>query len=148
MSCLDAVAHASDEELVKVHSEFKKWKHVWKQKGPARIKTDFGWALRHFDRCVCESMCVCASCSLIQTMIMFNRCHRAITRNCNSMTSRKSYARAIATTYVLNSKIYWKPHDDPCWKQVGRDAPPVPKNKALVRAFYNHNRDELYRLLQ
>ena len=41
--------------------------------------------------------------------------------------------------------MFWKPYDDPCWKQVCREPPPTPKNKAPVRVFYNHNRDKLYR---
>ena len=64
MSCINAVVAASDEELIKVHLEFKKWKHVWSQKTPARAKTDFGWALRHHDRCQkCVNLLKCVDCN-------------------------------------------------------------------------------------
>ena len=54
MACLNSVVSASDEQLVNVHLEFQKWKQMWQKKQPTYAKTDFGWALRHYDRCVCR----------------------------------------------------------------------------------------------
>lgn len=115
---LKAVVCATNKKLIAAHKQFLEWKTL----GCQLAKTTFGWALRHF-----------------------TSCKRAITGTCATFTSQKTYARAIATTRVIDNKVYWKAHDDPCWKRACRKPPPIPRNNAPVKVLFNHDRDDTYR---
>ena len=95
MSLIHSVALANDDKLIKAHKLFKAWKKPrltrWNQS-----KSDFHWAQAHWD------------CNL--------NSRREITRQCDTFTSKKTYARAIATTYIKDGKAYWKSGNDPDWK--------------------------------
>ena len=60
--------------------------------------------------------------------------------------SKQTYARAIATTEVIDGKVFWKHRDDKGWDQADYKPPPAPKNGARIKVFYNHNRDDIFRL--
>ena len=108
-----AVVSASDEQLVKAHTEFCKWK----KKNPVSgtlCATDFTFALKHYAK------------------------HH--TKNIPSFKSSKTYARAMVTTYIIGKKAYWKAREDAGWKRADLKPPPVPRNGAPVRVFYNKNR--------
>ena len=91
MSLIKSVVKANDEMLVAAHRDFQ----TWKSANSTRKINDFHCALKHFSRCA-----------------------RHITKTCTTFTSGKSYARAIATTYVVGKKVYWKPLGDNGWKNV------------------------------
>ena len=118
MSLIKAVVDADDEILVRAHKMFADWKRAHLHEA----KTEFGYALRHF-----------------------RSCKRAITRNCPTFKSQKSYARAIVTTRVCNGKIYWKAHDDKGWKIANKTSPPVPRNNGKMRVLFSNQRDTVYR---
>ena len=119
-----AVVSANDTQLVKAHKEFYKWKKNNPLPGTL-CATDFTFALKHY-----------------------GKFRRAITKNCASFTSRKTYARAMVTTYIIGNKTYWKARDDPGWKRAELKPPPAPRNGAPVRVFFNHNRDIIYKLVK
>ena len=115
-----AVVSANDMQLFRAHREFCKWK----KKNPVAgtlCATDFTFALKHFDKY-----------------------RRAITKNCPSFQSRKTYARSMVTTYIIGKKTYWKARDDVGWKRAGLKPPPAPRNGAPMRVFFNHNRKSIY----
>ena len=118
-----AVVVADDAKLVKAHREFNKWKKKNPVSGTLRA-TDFTFTLKHFDKF-----------------------RRAITKNCPSFKTRKTYARAMVTTYIIGKKTYWKAREDAGWKRAGLKPPPAPSNGAPVRVFFNHNRDRIYKLV-
>ena len=122
MSCINSVARANDELLLAAHTAFETWKAVQCARGKQKAKSNYQWALQHYDSC-----------------------HRNITRKCKTFGNRKSYACAIATTYVVGRKLFWRDAQSAEWKRTGREAPPCPRNSGPTRVFYNHNRDEIYR---
>ena len=73
--------------------------------------------------------------------------HRAITKNIPSFKSSKTYARAMVTTYIIGKKAYWKAREDAGWKRADLKPPPVPRNGAPVRVFYNHNEKRIYKFV-
>ena len=79
-----AVVVADDAKMVKAHREFNKWKKKNPVSGTLRA-TDFTFALKHFDKF-----------------------RRAITKNIPSFKSRKTYARAMVTTYIIGKKLIGK----------------------------------------
>ena len=125
MSLIKCVVYANDNLLYKAHKEFANWKQQQLNSNSVSqylAKTDFGWALRHFEKC-----------------------KRSITKICPTFESQKSYARGISTTQVIGKNIYWKNHDDPVWKQSRRDPPPFARNGAPVKVLFDHEKDVLYR---
>ena len=118
MSLIKSVVGANDALLVDAHREFL----AWKNKNPQVAKTNFGFALKHHEKC-----------------------RRAITKKYDAFIKPKQYANAIATTCIINNKIYWNPHDNECWKNADRTPPPVPRNGSPVKVLYNHERDTVYR---
>ena len=120
MSCIKSVVCANDEQLVALHKFFVEWK----QENLHLATTNYGWACRHY-----------------------KSRHRAINKICPTFTSAKSYACAIATTYIIGKKIYWKSQQDPGWKQCDRSPPPVARNLAPTKVLFSHERDAAYRCL-
>ena len=118
MSLIKSVVQANDEMLVAAHRDFQ----TWKSANSARKINDFHCALKHFSRCA-----------------------RHITKTCTTFTSGKSYARAIATTYVADKKVYWKPPGDNGWKNAEKNSPPTPRNGAAVRVLFDCNKDVVYK---
>ena len=121
MSKIKSVCMASDKQLVQAHKDFHEWKKKNYKPNFGKPVTNFGLAQRHY-----------------------KACRRAITRNCGTFTNAKSYATALATTFVSQKKIYWQSCSDVCWSQADRQPPPEPRNKAPVRVVYDHNKDEIY----
>ena len=122
MSLAKSIVRANDQMLVNAHKLFLAWKqqHLnWYKKS-----SDHGLVLKHFS---------------------IKQCRRIITKTCPTFKSQKTYARSITTTYAIGSKVYWKAHDDPAWKQACRTAPPVPRNGAPVRVLFDHQRMATYR---
>ena len=76
------VVEANDAKMIKAHIEFNKWKKKNPVSGTLRV-TDFTFALKHHDKF-----------------------HRDITKNIPSFQSRKTYARAMITTYLIGKKTY------------------------------------------
>ena len=122
MSCISSVARANDELMLAAHEVFETWKAVQRTRGKQKVKSNFQWALQHYDSC-----------------------RRAISRACETFTNRKSYACGIATTYVVGREVFWRSRQSAEWKRAGREPPPCPRNGGPTRVFYNHNRDEIYR---
>ena len=118
-----AVVVADDAKMVKAHREFNKWKKKNPVSGTLRA-TDFTFALKHHEKF-----------------------RRTMTKNIPSFKSRKTYARAMVTTYIIGKKTYWKSREDAGWKRSGLKSPPAPRNGTPVRVFFNHNRDSIYKLV-
>ena len=119
MSCIKSVVDANDTKLIQVHKLFKEWK---KNNTHSRVSTDYGLAIKHYEKC-----------------------GRHITKLCSTFSSSKSYARSMVTTQVINGKVYWHSADHMGWKQAGREPPPPSKNGSPTKVFYNYNRDTIYR---
>ena len=119
MACIKAVVEANDEKLIAAHKTFAEWKKNLPHNG---MRTDYGRAMRHF-----------------------NKCRRSITKCCDTFFSNKSYARSIVTTQVINGKVYWQSRENIGWKQASREPPPVTSNGLPTKVLYNYNRDDVYR---
>ena len=118
MSCIFAVVRANDKMLAKAHNEFELWRQTKLADAKAKPKSLFRWALQHF-----------------------NARQRSITALCPSFESPKTYARAIATTYVEGGKLHWQHPSHPCWKQAGRTPPPETRSGAPMRVLYTSERE-------
>ena len=118
MSLIKSVVQADNKKLVGAHKEFLRWK----QQNLNLATTNFGWALQHYEKC-----------------------KRSITQNCQTFTSKKSYARSISTTFIIANTVYWKPRNDPGWKQADRVPPPAARNNAPVKVLFNDQRHAVYR---
>ena len=118
MSCIKSVVNTTDKQLVFVHKLFSKWK----QENLDVTKTNYGWACQHYK----------------------SRRH-SINKICPTFTSAKSYVCVIATTYMIEQKIYCKTPTDPGWKQCDRSPPPVVRNLASIKVLFSHERDTTYR---
>ena len=94
------------------------------QTATGKSKNLFQWALQHY-----------------------NTCKRAITKNCETFQSPKSYGRAIVTTFVANKKAFWQHPQHPGWKQAGRKPPPTTRNGAPMRVLYTSEREDVYRFV-
>ena len=72
-----ALMSADDTKLVTAHRDFSKWEKKNPMSGTLGA-TDFSFALRHYDKC-----------------------QRAITKNYQSFSSKKTCTCAMVTTYII-----------------------------------------------
>ena len=124
MSCIKAVVEANDLILAKAHEQFETWRQNQLAQAKGKSKSLYRWALQHY-----------------------NTCKRSITKICPQFTAPKTYARAIATTFVKGNKVFWQHSLHPCWKQADRVPPPQTRNGAAMRVLYTSEREAQYKFV-
>ena len=110
MCCVTSLTRANDELMLVTHTSFETWKTVQCVRGNQKVKSNYQHAIQHYDSC-----------------------RRNIIRTCVTFGNKKSYACAIATTYVVGRELFWRNEQSAEWKRAGRTAPPCPRNGGPTR---------------